>query len=492
MLADRVKLVAMLLALFPALVASTATSQESPAAVSGFDESEVRAIEDEKPLTRTDPNLIRLLYRAAKTSDRNFRKHAAQNSKVTLPQIAESPRQHRLQVFRLRGRVQKFTPMVGSQKLAESGDGHPFCMLTIVDESGKQFLVAVPVKQTAGGVLKVNAPKNWLNKSELNQPVELNAYYLANFDLAASQELVSKTTSTREALRLESDVAPTFVTNRIRWFPDQTNESLGVHADHVLLASQGVDLTALDIVARNNNRQMRADESEYFYQLIRATKKITPDQLQQSLGFEKLLQSPGDSLGRSVSFEGRVRRATRVQISDSYQASIIGANHYFMLDLIVPLGDSKIVVNTKRVREGDEENGPDGKTESPSITYDNRFPVTVCVGELPCSEKDLEKQNVLINGFFFRLWNYPSEYVDQHIDDGGQTSPLIIGLTPTIRQSQAEEGRSFLSQMVFGLAAAIMLLGIFAMWYLRHTDSASKARSKEREELPDEIGPIDV
>ena len=111
-----------------------------------------------------------------------------------------------------------------------------------------------------------------------------------------------------------------------------------------------------------------------------------------------------------------MRRATRVQISDSYQESIIGANHYFMLDLIVPLGDSKIVVNTKRVREGDEENGPDGKTESPSITYDNRFPVTVCVGEIPCSEKDLEKQNVLINGFFFRLWNYPSEFVDQHID----------------------------------------------------------------------------
>lgn len=456
-------------------------AQESLAEISGFEPSEILSIEDGEELKPTDRNLIRMLYRAAKTSDQSFAKYAELSHGSTLEQIDSDERGRRLNVFRLSGRA-KSVKVVFKADADDAGakpsEIHPFCLLTIEDHSGGRLLVAVPVKRTSSGGVRVNVPRNWLKQKALDELVEFDGYFLAKF--AASK--LAETS--------DNELVPLFVANKIKWFPDHPNVELAIHSDHVLLARHQVNLTQRDIAAKNNNRQMQADEGDYFYQLLRATNQIERSEIVESaIDFHSLLQSPGESLARSVELAGRVRRVTKAQVTNPQQQKLIDADHYYVIDLLIPLSDTKVVVNTKKTKPdgtGDEvENGP-------SIAYDNRFPVTVCVAKLPCAEDELEKQNVIVNGFFFRLWNYPSAFVDERTSDSGagQVCPLVVGLAPVIVDNNVDAGRAFLAQILLGLAGAVLLFALLAVWYLKRSDQKVGSAVKKNDELPDEVGEI--
>ena len=72
------------------------------------------------------------------------------------------------------------------------------------------------------------------------------------------------------------------------------------------------------------------------------------------------------------------------------------------------LDGGKIVVKNKSGKE---------------IEY-KRFPITVCCLELPTgfSIESIERQSVLIDGFFFRFWKYQSDKTDA-AGASGQVSP---------------------------------------------------------------------
>ena len=463
-------------------LSQAAAAQETPAELSGFDQSETLSIEDGDELRASDSNLVRLLYRAAKTSDQNFARYSKLNRDVTLEQLNADPRGRRLHVIRMRGRAKSVKAIlkseVGGQQAPEI---HPFCLVSFDAPSGEEFFVAVPAKRTSRGGFNVNVPRAWLKQSALDELAEFDGYFLAKFD---ARKLQGKANDS------ESRALPVFVANKIKWFPDKTNAALAIHQDHVLLAKHGVDLAQRDIAAKNNNRLMQADEGTYFYQMMRATRVVQQNEIsEEAIGFQKLLQSPGASLGRAVQFSGRVRRVTKAQVTNPLQQRLLGADHYFVLDVFIPLTDSKVVVNTKQTLTGDEQSND--ATSPPSITYDNRFPVTVCVANLPCDAKQLEKQNVDVSGFFFRLWNYPSAFVEQE-NAGGQVCPLVVGLTPVIVESGAEQGRAFLQQVLFGAAALLLLFGVLAIWYLKLSDRKVGSAMKKGDALPDKIGEIEL
>ncbi len=115
--------------------------------------------------------------------------------------------------------------------------------------------------------------------------------------------------------------------------------------------------------------------------------------------------------------------------------------------------------------------------------YENRFPVTVCVANLPCSESEIENKSFVVQGFFFRLWNYDSSFTDRQASRVGQISPLVIAIAPTIEESSTAGLNTILAS---GLLFVIGV-GLVIAWFLFRSDKRSGAYFKRYRELPDEL-----
>ncbi len=103
------------------------------------------------------------------------------------------------------------------------------------------------------------------------------------------------------------------------------------------------------MVRSNNNRHLSSEESPCFYEMLRAVKQLHPEELpKDALDFRQLLQNPDAHIGRAVQMAGHVRRAVRVEVDEPFLQQQFGLDHYFQLDMFVPLGGSKVVVNTAK------------------------------------------------------------------------------------------------------------------------------------------------
>ena len=445
---------------------SLAAWQDRPTDLSGFDPSEIASVEDGQSFAPSNVNLVRLLYRAAKISDQSILRFS-QDEIDSVAKFQTDGRSHRMKVFQLAGRAKK---VIRYLKFDNVDQAHPFCLVVAATETDEhRFAVAVPAIKSQQGYT-ANLPRVWHDQDNLNQPMVAEGFFLANFEF--DKPLLDSQTE-------ESGPIPLFVAKRISWFPQQTNPRLRISNDHVVLATYGVDITRLDVVASNNNRRMSEGESTVFYQMLNACSLAAGEFPADSAEFNELLSNATKHFGRAARVTGRVRRVSRIEVTAPQDQQLLGQDHYFEVDLFVPLTDSKIVVNPKQAEE-------DRSTESaPAITYDNRFPVTVCIKSLPIGS--LEKANVNVNGYFFRLWNYPSVFTSEVGSGAGQVCPLIIATSAEIVDSRSEEGQAFLTTLLIGFFAAILLLGICAIFYLKASDRAGEPL----QDLPDEIQILD-
>ncbi len=300
--------------------------------------------------------------------------------------------------------------------------------------------------------------------------------------------------------RSEKGAPLVVVTDTPAWHPTTIDSEMRVTDDHLLLARHGMDIGQLSHV--EDRTRLTGHDRESFYQLLDAASRIAAEELNQHpptlVDVTELLQRPELHRGRQFSLIGTVRRVNRIVVGDVDIVKRFGIDHYFEIELFT--------VPEVTVRFVDSE-GHD--------KVFHRYPVTVCIREIPDWLPTGEglHTDVEVSGFFLKHWAYRSKYMSDRasgrsskksarrtseaptaaaprtsIDDQPdsadpaaafsgerlQISPLLIGTrVQTFQAPTYTRGNSLLGIAFAGLIVAVV---VFAWIYERNAHSRRRRR----------------
>ncbi len=419
---------------------------DTPKSLSGYGPSQVYEIEDGGSLDLEYPFLRGLLYRVGQVSKQNVHEYAQYSRQVKLTDVAEYPRKHRLWMFDLVGRVN----LVNRKSFAnvDIDDVVKACFVTdMTTDDGTEIKI-----------VSRSIPRAWVPGTSLNHRARFQGFFL--------QHVTDQGTS-----------KPVFVCNRIAWHPDQLDADMEIGPSQIVLAKKGVDIGLFDFVRQKNTQSLSRVDSECFYQILQATKNISIAEIDplKPVGFLELMQNPKKQFGNTVSIAARCRRCVPIVVSDPDVRERIGIDQYYELDMFVRI-EGKVVIKN---------------TDGTSLEYETRFPLTVCVARLPnnLTPAEVSNRQVNISGFFYRFWRYKSEFTDQSEGQGGQVSPLIIGLTPEVIEVSAQ-GMDYVLYFVL-IGSLSFFLGLM-IWFKISDRKFQPATQAQNKSLPDKVDFSDV
>lgn len=428
--------------------------------LSGLSISETFKIPEKIPFDTEEPYFKRLLYRGFQSSHRTLSRYSQFTSDVAWEKIVSDNAAHRARVFHRSGvalNAQRI-PIAGSEsedpirqvfKLnGQLEDGQPFQLISL------------------------NLPRVWLNRETLQQPIEFTGFLYTLIQEDGSAESV-----------------PMFITQRVAWFPQQADSNLGITDSHVLLSQHGVDIGGIETIMRQHGKKLTAVEAPFFFQFLTAVETIgidrVPEPLSESLGAVELLKNFRQAHGEAVRFQARVRQCSVVQRpADSTDPSF---QQYYQLIVFPDLGAREarqsipLIPNTLDVMPGIEVS--DGQQ---TLTY-SRFPYTICARSLPegMTPADIENQQVMIEGFFYRFWKYEAELTEA-MGASGQLSPLIIVNQPRLVKTSKQQ----LSLFINSFLVLFLLILLFAAWTSLRTAQRNRrilGESIDGTPLPDRL-----
>ena len=268
-----------------------------------------------------------------------------------------------------------------------------------------------------------------------------------------------------------------------------------VPADWALLGSLGFDVALLEEVRKRDRQELRVADSPAFYPLLRIAASLgdSPSatgvaSLPSAAGLPAadLLKQSIDLIGRRVKLELQTVRVTRIAITEDVTRKRLGSDHYWQIDALGDLGNVVIRIESK---EGD------------GAVFENRYPVSVAVRELPPFLKEamtegnggasvevaMVSRPVAVEGIYYRLWSYESDFMKQH-GGGNQFGPLILAsrISPLGEATIGGSGASGIGKYVAGFAIFGILAAVFGSLYAARRDAVAKKRA--RQTLPKAIG----
>lgn len=268
------------------------------------------------------------------------------------------------------------------------------------------------------------------------------------------------------------------------WFPaaDWSSDTPALARDWALLASQGFDVSLLEQVRALQREALVAADQTAFYGMLRAAAALAAQRTPAPLEADAadLLRDAEDAIGRYVQLDCQSVRLTRIAITNPDTRAAVGADHYWQLDAQGDLGNVVIQIES---RDADAE---------PAI-FQNRFPVTIVTLTLPDflrqlagggsaaaghqSNVSLVSRQLRVDGFFYRLWSYDSDYMSQH-GGGKQFGPLLMATR--IVDSEPPPGDRVGVGRIGWVAAASVLVMLLAMgiwlYFTGRQDAAARAR----------------
>ena len=163
-------------------------------------------------------------------------------------------------------------------------------------------------------------------------------------------------------------------------------------ASDVLLGKLGMDVGLLSQV--KDQQRIQAEERECFYQLLSVADGLDTAASAADVDIPQLFAHPTRFRGDLLAARGSVRRAVRVRVDDPDIRARFTMDHYYQLDMLVPLRTPLQLVDP-RDQTGD--------------VY-NSYPVTICVRHLPAGMPvgDPVHEDVQVQAFFLKLWAYRS------------------------------------------------------------------------------------
>lgn len=279
---------------------------------------------------------------------------------------------------------------------------------------------------------------------------------------------------------LDDDAIPPFavVSNSVRWFPKAPK-----HAGQQLLSESGFDLGLLPEVAAHNRRPLLVEDGDAFYSMLASAALIgvRPDLPAPTPADPvALLRSPRDMAGQWVHMDLESVQITRISVTESHRQSQLGSDHYFQIDAV---GDLEGVVI--KIEHSDP--------SIPPATFQGRYPVSIVTTELP--EFFLEpirarqggeaviasiRWKFAMDGFFYRLWGYESDFMAQH-GGGQQFGPLLVAAR---FQNLEPESDDPIGVGIIGTVAAIVIVSGMVMiwWWQRRAWAADEAARRRRQE----------
>jgi hypothetical protein len=182
---------------------------------------------------------------------------------------------------------------------------------------------------------------------------------------------------------------------------------------------------------------------------------------------------------------------TRVEVSEPKRQRQLGGDHYFQIDAVGDLGNVDVQIAS-----------PEGGT-GPPARFENRYPVSLVTAELPpfLSERIGSDEGgeaivteisvpIEVDAFFFRLWSYSTDYMDQ-FGGGKQIGPLLIAARIDGRATAADPAGVGLIGWLAAIAVLTAIAAI-AVWnrFMQKQDRLVKEQrlrnESERIELPDD------
>jgi hypothetical protein len=238
------------------------------------------------------------------------------------------------------------------------------------------------------------------------------------------------------------------------------------------LGSLGMDYGLFDTVV--DGQRLVAGDTDAFYALLAAVGRGTQTAIETAAGpvaDAVPLIDPGRKWfathrGDAVTFQGTVRRATRIQIDEPRRRREIGGDHYWELYVFVPTSLIKI---NDRVQD--------------------TYPIVCCVRDLPTGMPTGQSINepVKVSGFAMKRYAYPLPKVQGQDEAAArQETPLVIGKQALwVPEPSATEATSILGWVFLGLAGVVALVLAFGAW--RFNRDARLQRQRQRAALPDKL-----
>ena len=360
----------------------------------GVDASQQSSFFDGQALGPSEEDVIaKILYNLPRLGRASL--FAWRQTSAPASALLSAPADHRFGVFRLRGRAIRATRHALLPEQAELYDFPIYFRVEVelTDAPNRAVLIARHV------------PAVWPLGEPLAEPIEADALFLKAGDPADNPPLLY------------------FAAERVSWLPEKINPALGVSAADVALAGAGFDIGLWDQVRQSQDHSLTAADREPFYQLLAALTKEqsapAPTHETASLDVIKLLAKPTEYQGGLFPLSGVARRITRIAVNDPDVRTRFGIDHYFEIDLFLPLQGPSLRLS----KPGKPAEGP---------RFENEFPATLLVRELPAElvESENVHQAITADAVFFKVWAYRSSYTAQF--GQLQPSPLFIAHRPQL------------------------------------------------------------
>ena len=336
--------------------------------------------------------LIRLLFRMPQLP--LHRLEAWATASPALDVLAAAPQDNRLRAVRVSGRVRQIETEEVPQSVRRGVGFRSYYRVDLETDEGVELRIFTR-----------SVPKSWQQGPPPAAPARATALF---FKRGAGLQ--------KAPLLL--------VSPRLVWLPDHPDPAHGITGDHVFLAHLGMDCGLFDTVRDRNRKSIDHHDRECFYQLLAAVNRGEDHEFarQASRGFDvaPLLQHPEQHHGDLFTLDGVARRITRIVVSDEDIQQRLGIDHYYQIDLFVPLGKNQVV------RLGH------GAAAEESPTFVNSYPVTACVRSLPPGLRPGEnlRARIRIRAAYFKLWAYRSQFVSSYDKRQLQVGPMMVGRQP--------------------------------------------------------------
>lgn len=430
-----------------ASVATPASNLRGLLELAGIDESYFRNLTDGQPLEADGgETLVRILYRLPSIPVAKF--DLWRHAPMEWPALVAGVASLRGEVFRLEGLSREVRRVELPAELARRLEfDHYYCVSAELQPGNQPAVICTR-----------QLPRAWPDNGACRERI-------------GAWGVLLKATG-----KQENGAGLAFAAPRLMWFPERETASLGIKPDHVFLARLGMDLALLDDMRTRDRGELTSQDSEWFYQLLAAVGRARPGLLEQqparSVPIAALLTEPDSQRGRIFQLSGGLRRITRIEVADSELAERFGIDHYFELDVFVPLGDEVI-------RLGEPQQG----REVP--TFSNRYPVTICVRSLPTglAPGQDQREEIEMRAVFARLWAFRSGFVSSFDSGQLQPAPLFIGREPRV----VERGPMISTSMArafFGVLVVLLLLGGLALWRWQSAETAAHRKIVRRWRRP--------
>jgi len=352
---------------------------------------------------------------------------------------------------------------------------------------------AVAIKATVKSIQLAPVPKQLIEFLEFRQlhvltveEADGNEIRIITFPLPQDAQVGDQVEGAGVALHLDqppnhaTPAVSAIACNRLRWLPSSSSI-----VGWQLLRNQGVDISLLSDLGSRNRQPLLAKDGDAFYSMMAAaadlgqstTEKPTPSEIAPV----DLLQGSSELTGQWIQMDLETVLITRISVTEPQRQSELGSDHYYQIDAVGDLG--KVIVQIERPT------GDDG----PPATFQNRYPVSVVTRSLPAFlENRITEQEggaaviselktmIQMDGFFFRLWSYETDFMAQN-GGGDQFGPLLIAAD--IQNIQPDSADPAGVHLIGSVAAFAVILGIFGIWvWQRRIDSRDRAVRESKKE----------